>query len=78
MNTNEKIKISLNKLGLKIKKLREEKNISIKELALKTGIRKEYLIKIENGTAYGIIIERHMIKIAQALNIKIYELLYCD
>ena len=41
----------------------------------KTGIRKEYLRKIENGTAYGLLLDKHLLKIAIALNIHFYQLM---
>ena len=63
------------KLGLRIKKLREEQKIPIKEMSDKTGIRTEYLDKIEKGIAYGICIEKHLLKIAKVLKIKLSELL---
>lgn len=71
---NDKIKNTFKCLGLNIKNLREERNISIKELSKKTGIRKEYLEKIESGKAYRIGINRHLCKIANALEIKLYDL----
>ena len=55
--------------GKHIKKLREERSITIEELSEKTGIRKEYLLKIENGTAYGVKIEKHFFRIAKGLKI---------
>ena len=58
-----------------IQKLRLKSNLSIGELHEKTGIRKEYLKKIEEGTAYEVMIERHLYKIAKALKIKLYVLL---
>ena len=63
------------KLGENIKKHREEKGMTINELAEKTGIRKEYIRKIEQGKAYGVLIEKHLLRIAKSLNIKLSELL---
>ena len=74
MNIEEKVKEKFKKLGIQIKKLREARNLTTKELSEKTGIRKEYLQKIENGTAYGIVINKHLQKIAKELNIKLYQL----
>lgn len=74
MQNNKVIKQNFEKLGKRIQKLREEKNISLIEMSCKTGIRKEYLQKIEKGTAYGILIGRHLIKIANAFEINIYDL----
>ena len=65
----------LKKLGKHIKNLREEKLITIKELSEKTGIRKDYIRKIEQGEAYGVLIDRHLLKIAFCLNIKLSQLL---
>ena len=74
LNINEKLKQDFILLGLHIKKLREERNLTIKDIALKTGIRAQYLKKIENGTAYGVRIEKHLYKIAKALSIKFVEI----
>ena len=63
------------KLGENIQKCREEKGMTIKELAEKTGIRKEYIKKIEDGKAYGVLLDRHIFKIAEGLNIKLSKLL---
>ena len=62
------------KLGSKIKSIREQQKISIKEMAVMTDIRIEYLIKIEQGTAYGVLLDKHLSKIAKALHLKLYEL----
>ena len=74
MNIDEKVKETLKKLGMHIKKLREEQEISTTELAQKTGIRKEYLEKIEDGRAYGVRMEKHLLKISKGLGIKFYQL----
>lgn len=66
------------KLGNNIQTLREEKQMTIKELSEKTGIRKEYLRKIECGKAYGILFDKHLLKIAIALNTKISNLFDFD
>lgn len=66
------------KLGLRIKYLREEQKITIKELSQKTKIRVEYLNKIEKGNAYGICINKHLLKIATGLKIKLSKLLDFD
>ena len=50
-------------LGKNIKDLREKYDFSSEELAQKSGIRKQYLKKIENGTAYGFKIS-HLEKLA--------------
>ena len=74
MNNSEKIKITFIQIGQHVQKLREERNMSIKELSEKTGIRKEYLRKIEQGIAYGVLLEKHFSKIANAFNLKLSEL----
>lgn len=40
-------------LGKNIKQVRKSMNISLEELSKVTGIRKNYLIKIEKGNAPG-------------------------
>ncbi len=75
MKLSEKIKVSFIQLGIHIRMLREKRQLSLKELSKITGIRKEYLSKIEQGNAYGILIERHLLKIAKSFDIKLSELL---
>lgn len=45
MNINEKVKQDFMLLGQNIRKLREERNLTIKETSQKTGIRPQYLQK---------------------------------
>ena len=61
-------------LGMNVKKIRLVKNISIKELSEKTGIRENYLKKIEKGEAVGITITQ-MWQISEMLNSKIIDLI---
>lgn len=61
------------KLGENIKNTREEKQIALDVVAHKTGIRKQYLKKIENGEAYGFTTTQFM-KIAVVLKVKPREL----
>lgn len=75
MKTSKKEQESFKQLGRHIQKLREERGIGIKELSDKTGIRKGYLKKIENGNAYGVLLDTHLVKIAEAIGIKLSELL---
>lgn len=75
MKTSKKEQESFKQLGIHIQKLREERGIGIKELSDKTGIRKVYLKKIENGNAYGVLLDTHLVKIAEAIGIKLSELL---
>ena len=74
IKVNEKLKQDFLLLGLHIKKLREERNLTIKDVSLKTGIRIQYLKKIENGTVYGVKIEKHLYKISKALSINFIEI----
>ena len=60
--------------GMNVKKIRLGKNISIKELSEKTGIREKYLKKIEKGEAVGITITQ-MWQISEMLNSKIIDLI---
>ena len=61
-------------LGQHIKNLREERNMTLKEMSQKTGIRVEYLKRIEAGIAYRVKINEHLYKIAKALKITMVEL----
>ena len=47
------IRQKFKRLGKNIKELREKYEFSLDELSVKTGIRKQYLQKIESGIAYG-------------------------
>lgn len=57
-------------LGKNIQKIRISKNISIKEMSEKTGIREKYLKKIEKGEAIGITTSKIFL-IANALSVKV-------
>lgn len=70
MKISEETKKDLVLLGLRIKNLREERNFSINELAKKAGLRAQYLKKIEQGAAYGVLLNKHLAKIVYALDIK--------
>ena len=74
MNINEKVKQDFMLLGQRIKKLREERNLTIKETSQKTGIRPQYLQKIEAGLAYGVMIEKHLVPLAKVFKVKFHEL----
>ena len=74
MEINDKLKQEFILLGKHIRKLREERNLTLKEVSLKTGIRVQYLQKIENGLAYGVLIQKHLLKIAEALQVKLFKL----
>lgn len=60
------------KLGAKIKKNRLEKGMTLDELALKIGITKSYLSKIENNKSQPIL--STLVKIASSLKINISDL----
>ena len=57
-------------LGSNVQKIRQSKNISIKELSEKTGIREKYLKKIEKGEAMGITTSKIFL-IAYALSVRV-------
>ena len=75
MKINEELKQDFILLGKHVKKLREERRLTLKDVSVKTGIRVQYLQKIENGIAYGVLIDKHLLKIAIALQVKMSELL---
>ena len=62
------------KLGKHLQNLREERGITLKELSEKIGIRKEYLKRIENGNAYGVMLDTHLAKIAKVLKVSVSDL----
>ena len=66
------------KAGKHIQKLREERNVSLKELSIKTKIRIQYLKKIEEGKAYGMLVDKHLIAIANGIGVNIHELFLFD
>lgn len=74
MKYNKVIKKDFEKLGKRIQILREERKISLMEMSCKTKIRKEYLQKIEQGTAYHVLLNKHLVKIAIALEVDITNL----
>ena len=74
MYINEKVKQDFILLGKHLRKLREEKNLTIKDVSQKTGIRLQYLQKIEDGLAYRVTLEKHLVKIAKALSLNFSEL----
>ena len=74
MEITERIKIELKKLGINIQKIRKEQNITTEQLSELSGIKKELLEKFENGTAYNVKLNKHILKIAEALNITLYQI----
>lgn len=60
-------------LGYRIRQLREDKNVSQRQLALMTGTSRSYLWKLEGGKAdVGIDI---LCRIARALDVKVRDLI---
>lgn len=60
-------------IGINIYRLRMEKGLSIRLLALQAGVQERYLYKVENGELrVGIIT---IIRIAKALNVSVSELI---
>lgn len=75
MEYDKELLETFKKLGQNIRKLRKIKGMSIKELSLKTEIRENYLKKIEAGVAFGVLIDKHLLKITNALDVKMIDLL---
>lgn len=59
-----------------LQSVRKEKNISIRELAEKSGVSKNYIQKIEAGTVNPTVIV--MCKLAKALETPVYDLFGCE
>lgn len=60
-------------LGYRIRQLREDKNVSQRQLALMTGTSRSYLWKLEGGKAdVGIDV---LCRIARALDVKVRDLI---
>ena len=53
-------------IGARIKYYRKKNELTIDELALKSGLRKQYVERIESGKAYGLSTTKFF-KIAEAL-----------
>lgn len=70
MLTEEEI---LKKFGENIREFREDRNMTLKELSIITGIRMQYLKRIELGTAKKLNAS-HVFIFAEAFNIKPHEL----
>lgn len=60
-------------VGENVYNIRTKKGLTIKELSEKTGIRKEYLKKIEKGEAVGIMTGQ-IFRLAIGLDVRPYEL----
>ncbi len=63
----------LKKIGENIRKFREERNMTIEELSTITGIRVQYLKRIELGTVKRLSID-HIFIFAEAFNLKPHEI----
>lgn len=60
-------------LGYRIRQLREDKNVSQRQLALMTGTSRSYLWKLEGGKAdVGVDV---LCRIARALDVKVRDLI---
>lgn len=68
----EKVKKALKNFGKNIKNFREKRNMTIQELSELTGIRTQYLKRIELGTAKRLNAS-HIFIFAKALKIKPHE-----
>lgn len=66
-------KAFLEKLGKRIKYYRELKGITINQMSERTGIRKEYLRKIEDGKAPGAMTSQ-IVRIALVLDVRMQQL----
>lgn len=71
---NKKYEKYLKLIGKQIKNTRKEKRMKLQDLSGLTGIRAEYLKKIEEGKATGMRICKHLSVTAKALNVKLYNL----
>lgn len=74
MHRSEYVKRCCILIGQYIKNLREERNMTLEEMSQKTGIRIEYLKRIEAGIAYRVKVIPHLALIAKALKITMMEL----
>lgn len=63
----------LKKIGENIRNFREERNMTIEELSTITGIRAQYLKRIELGTVKRLSID-HIFIFAEAFNLKPHEI----
>ena len=69
---DEKEKEVFIKFGQNIKKFREERSMTLQELSKITGVRIQYLKKIEAGKAYGMSCD-YIFIFAEAFKIKPHE-----
>ncbi len=59
-----------------LKKVREQKNISLRQLAKKSGVSKNHIEKIENGNTNPSV--EVMCRLAKALDVPVYTLFSCE
>lgn len=64
------------KFGMKIKQIRKQQKMSQNELAEKSGLHRTYIGSVERGERNITLINAE--KIAQALSVKLFELLKDD
>lgn len=74
MKYSEEFKNFCRLLGKNIEKVRKKECMTLEELSKITEIKKEYLKKIENGTAYEMKLVKHTAKISSALKVKLSDL----
>lgn len=60
----------------KLHEIREEKGVSLRELAKHAGVSKTKINEIENGQSDPTL--KTMCRIAKALNMKIEDIFWCD
>jgi len=68
VNTNEELEF-LKKLGSRIKRLRNERNISLNELAGQHGFEKASLSRLESGKTNATIVT--LLRLSVALNVPV-------
>lgn len=63
------------KMGFKLKEMREKKRLSQEELAIKSGVSRSYISQLENGQIVNTTTDT-LRKLAQALNCKISDIFF--
>lgn len=63
-------------MQIHLKAVREQKQISIRQLAKKSGVARSHIEKIENGRSNPTIFV--ICKLAKALEVSAYDLFSCD
>ena len=61
-------------IGYRLRSLREQKNLSQEEVVKRTGLIRSYISRVENGHSVPSVAT--MEKMARALEVSLYELLY--